>query len=153
MVSSFSKFVFLPFKTALYISLPQPSLAPEKSGLIHFGKIFNNQGFLNNFQFHQEVIQPECPSPQEFQLVKVLLKHVSTEKCRRQLSMPNKKAEEVSRLRKSSSGWLFGCQPFQACHSGCRGAHWGHNGEVQLRAERGTLLWGPGNMCSPTEHS
>lgn len=122
-VSSFSRFVFLPLKTALYISLPQPSLTPEKSGLIHFGKIFNNKGFLNNFQFHQEVIHPECPSPQESQLVKVLLKHVSTEKCRRQLSMPNKTRKKVSRLRKSSSGCLFSCQPCQACHQGCRGAH------------------------------
>lgn len=53
---------------------------------MYFGKIFNNTGFLNNFQFNQDIIQPEPPLPQVFQLVQVLLKHVSTEKCRRQLS-------------------------------------------------------------------
>jgi hypothetical protein len=48
------------------------------------------------------------PFPREFQLVKVLLKHVSTEKCRRQLSPSNQKAEEVSHLWKSNGVWLFG---------------------------------------------
>lgn len=125
---------------------------------VYFGKIFNDEGFLNNFPFLQEISQPECPSPQEFQLVKVLLKHVSTEKCRRLLGTSNQKAEEISHLRKSNSVWLFSCQPFQTCLYQMPRSQLAqkktHKGEPGLLAERPPLPRGPGHMglCS-IEHS
>lgn len=45
------------------VFLQQCCLTPEKSALMYFGKIFNNKGFLNNFQFNQEITHPERPSP------------------------------------------------------------------------------------------
>ena len=30
---------------------------------MYFEKIFNNKGFLNNFQLNQEIIQPALPPP------------------------------------------------------------------------------------------
>ena len=71
----------------MYNFSPAVLLHSREKQLMYFGKIFNNKGFLNNFQLNQEIIQPALPPfPQVFQLVKVSLRHVSSEKCRRHLS-------------------------------------------------------------------
>lgn len=62
-VSSVAKFLCSPSKQLCSIFLQPCCLTPEKSVLMYFGKIFNNKSFLNNFQFNQEIIQPEPPSP------------------------------------------------------------------------------------------
>ena len=86
--SSIAKFVLQPLQTAMYNFSPAVLLHSREKQLMYFGKIFNNKGFLNNFQLNQEIIHPALPPllAQVFQLVKVSLRHISIEKCRRQLS-------------------------------------------------------------------
>jgi hypothetical protein len=90
--------------------------------VIRFGKIFNNKGFLNNFQFTRKPFNQNTLS-QVFHLVKVLLRHASIEKCRRQLTRASqlKGQKDIPNLH-TEHQWSFSGQAFHTCYGDRAGA-------------------------------